>query len=197
MAGSPDNHHPQALAAAPLDQVAAQVAHFIRKLHPQVVITFDPVGGYRHPDHIAIHQAAVKAFYSAGKAEVYPDPEGLPAFQPQKLYYSTFSRTFLKVSIAVLRLVGRDPHHFGVKGDVDLAAIAAVSFPITTRINYKPVAALRDEAAACHASQGGGQMSRGLQGWITRRFRGEETYLRAYPEPKKGERIERDLFEGI
>jgi len=197
MPGSPDNAHPQALAAAPLDQVAAEVTHFIRKLRPQVVITFDPIGGYRHPDHIAIHQATVKAFEAAGQAGVYPDPEGLPPYTPHKLYFSTFSRSFLKVSITALRLAGRDPHHFGVNGDVDLASIAAVSFPITARIDYGPVAAIRDEAAACHASQGGGQMGRGLQGWIMRRFRGDDTYLRARPEPRKGERPERDLFAGI
>jgi N-acetyl-1-D-myo-inositol-2-amino-2-deoxy-alpha-D-glucopyranoside deacetylase len=197
MPGSPDNTHPQALTAAPLDQVAAKVAHFIRKLHPQVVITFDPIGGYRHPDHIAIQRATVKAFDAAGQAGVYPDPEGLPPYTPRKLYYNTFSRTFLRVSIAVLRLVGRDPRRFGVNGDIDLASIAEVSFPINARIKYKPVAAIRDEAAACHASQGGGQMGSGLQGWITRRFRGDDTYMRACPEPKKGEKLERDLFAGV
>ena len=55
MPGSEDNHHPLAMAAAPLDEVAAKVTHYIRKLRPQVVLTFDPIGGYRHPDHIAIH----------------------------------------------------------------------------------------------------------------------------------------------
>ena len=50
MPGSPDNEHPQALAAAPLDEVAAKVTGYIRELQPQVVLTFDPIGGYRHPD---------------------------------------------------------------------------------------------------------------------------------------------------
>ncbi|MBP9675674.1 MAG: PIG-L family deacetylase, partial [Anaerolineaceae bacterium] len=65
MAGSPDNHHPQALAAADIDKVMADVVHYIRLLKPQVVITFDPIGGYMHPDHIAIHKATDKAFYAA------------------------------------------------------------------------------------------------------------------------------------
>ncbi len=62
MPGSPDNLHPQALVAQPVEQVAAQVCSFIRKLKPQVVITFDPIGGYHHPDHIAIHKATVLAY---------------------------------------------------------------------------------------------------------------------------------------
>ena len=34
MPGSPDNQHPQALAAAPLEEVAGRVAHYIRLLRP-------------------------------------------------------------------------------------------------------------------------------------------------------------------
>ena len=62
MAGTPDNKNPKALAAQPLEKVAAQVAHLIREIKPQVVITFDPIGGYYHPDHIASHKAAVLGF---------------------------------------------------------------------------------------------------------------------------------------
>ncbi|MCJ7585571.1 MAG: PIG-L family deacetylase, partial [Anaerolineales bacterium] len=65
MDGSPDNQHPNALAAQPLDEVAAKVVHYIRELHPRVVLTFDPIGGYRHPDHIAIQKATVRAFEQA------------------------------------------------------------------------------------------------------------------------------------
>src|SRR3990170_1624490 len=61
MPGSPDNQHPQALAAAPIEEIARRVAGYIRQIRPQVVITFDPLGGYRHPDHIAIHRATVVA----------------------------------------------------------------------------------------------------------------------------------------
>ena len=45
MAGSLENQHPQSLAAAPLDEVAARVTAYIRDLRPHVVLTFDPVGG--------------------------------------------------------------------------------------------------------------------------------------------------------
>ncbi len=38
----------------------------MREVRPQVVITFDPYGGYGHPDHIRMHEAAVAAFHAAG-----------------------------------------------------------------------------------------------------------------------------------
>src|SRR3990170_8940136 len=90
MPGSPDNLHQQALAAAPLEKVAHEVAALIRRIRPQVVITFDPIGGYRHPDHIAIHNATVQAFNVAGDPTQYPG-YGTP-FQPQKLYFSVFPK---------------------------------------------------------------------------------------------------------
>ena len=95
MSGSPENHHPQSLVRAPVEEVAAAVTMWIRRLRPQVVITFDPVGGYHHPDHIAIHHATVRAFGDASDPSV--QAEGLPAFRPDKLYFSTFPRRTLRL----------------------------------------------------------------------------------------------------
>ncbi len=71
MPGSDDNKHPEALAAAPIEQVTGRVVKVIREFKPQVVITFDPIGGCRHPDHIAIHNATVQAFNVAGYLKQY------------------------------------------------------------------------------------------------------------------------------
>src|SRR5512139_368973 len=68
MPGSPDNLHPRAQINAPLEEVAGRVVKFIRELKPDVVLTFDPIGGYRHPDHIHIHNATVLAFEKADDA---------------------------------------------------------------------------------------------------------------------------------
>jgi LmbE family N-acetylglucosaminyl deacetylase len=57
MAGSPANQHPRALMQADPDVLAEQVADLMRRLRPQVALTFDPFGGYGHPDHIAMHRA--------------------------------------------------------------------------------------------------------------------------------------------
>jgi N-acetyl-1-D-myo-inositol-2-amino-2-deoxy-alpha-D-glucopyranoside deacetylase len=98
MPGSPDNTHPQALAAAPIDEVAAKIIHYFRLLRPQVVITFDLIGGYRHPDHIAIQQATTRAFEKV-QADPTVFPDGLPAFVPQKLYFQTMPRKFFRIAV--------------------------------------------------------------------------------------------------
>ncbi len=196
MAGSPENQNPRALAATPLDKVAAEVTHQIRKIRPQVVITFDPIGGYRHPDHIAIHNATVKAFYAAGDPAAYPDPEGLPPYAPQKLYFHVMPLGFLRLAVRLMPLFGRDPRRFGQNKDIDLVSITEVSFPTHAVIDYRPVAALRDEASRCHASQGGGEMSSGLMGVLRRWFASREAFMQAYPQPAD-HRVIRDLFSGV
>ena len=193
MPGSPDNQHPRALAAAPLDQVAAQVTQLIRQIQPQVVITFDPMGGYRHPDHIAIHRATLEAFHASGDPARYPG--GPHAFQPDKLYYHTFDRRFLRVAVRMMRFIGRDPSRFGQNADIDLADIASQDFPTHAHIDIRRVADIKSRAAACHASQGGPPSS-GLMGWFFRLTGGSETFMRAYP-PAPSDLRETDLFEGL
>ena len=199
MPGSPDNQHPLALAAAPVNEVAEKVTHYIRLLRPQVILTFDPIGGYRHPDHIAIHQATVQAFHAAGDpgaCSAYPDD--LPVYQPARLYFHVIPKHFLKWAVRLLPLVGKDPRRFGQNGDIDLLALVADEFPIHARINYRSVQERKEAASACHSSQGGMGLARGP--WPLRlAFRlvsGVDSFMRAYPVAGRGVR-ERDLFTGI
>jgi LmbE family N-acetylglucosaminyl deacetylase len=194
MPGSPDNRHPQALVAAPLDEVAGKIAHYIRQLRPQVVITFDPIGGYRHPDHIAVHRATVQAFSAAGDASLQIDD--LPPYQPDKLYCHTFSRRFLRLAVRLMPLLHLDAHHFGRNRDIDLASLATEDFPIHARINCREVAGVKAEAAACHASQEGPRAASGIVGWVFRLIDDQETFMRLYPPPNPHRR-ERDLFAGV
>jgi LmbE family N-acetylglucosaminyl deacetylase len=195
MAGTQDNFHPQALAAQEVEQVAQKVAHHIRQLRPQVVVTIDPIGGYKHPDHIAVHRATLRAYALAA------DPnfaDGLPPFLPQKLYYTIFPKSFLKLALFALPLLGKNPRRFGRNGDIDLVEIVKEGdFPVHARINYRPVATLKDQATACHASQlEGGPPNRGPLRWITTLLGSHDTYMRALP-PAGKHLHEKDLFEGI
>jgi N-acetyl-1-D-myo-inositol-2-amino-2-deoxy-alpha-D-glucopyranoside deacetylase len=195
MPGSADNLHPQALVAQPLEQVTADVMRYIRMVQPQVVITFDPIGGYRHPDHIAIHNATVKAFAQAGDASCKTD--GLEPYQPQKLYYHTIPHRIMRLAVRLMPVFGQDPRHMGKNKDIDLVSITEVEFPVHARINYAPVAKIRDEASACHASQGGGRFIVGPVSYIRRIMASYETFMRAVPQPGPKMRVESDLFEGI
>lgn len=192
MPGSPDNHHPQALVAAPVEEVARQVARHIREIRPQVVITFDPIGGYRHPDHIAIHHATVEACRLAGDSS--QDIDHLPPYSPQKLYYSTFSRRLLRGVVRLLQFFGGDPSRFGHNKDINLASLAEMDFPVHASISIGEVLRLKEQASACHASQDG-DLSRPVR-WLQHWFGRSETFMRAIPTVPPSH-LERDLFEGV
>ena len=193
MPGSADNRHPKALAAAPLQEVAARVTSLMRKIRPQVVITFDPYGGYGHPDHIAIQRACTEAFHAAGNPQAYPD--GSDPYQPQKLYYHTFPRGATRMLVRLMPLFGKDPHRFGRNEDIDLVEVASKDFPIHARINVSKALDAKERASACHSSQNSAPGG-GFVNWIFRLFSRHEGFMRAYPPANKHTR-EKDLFEGV
>ncbi|MFC1977435.1 PIG-L family deacetylase [Chloroflexota bacterium] len=198
MRGSDDNQHPDSLAMAPMEEVAGRAVRIIREIKPDVVITHNVDGGYGHPDHIATHNATVKAFYAAGDPTQYP--EAGPIFQPHKLYFGVRARKLMKMMVRLMPLFGQDPHHFGRNGDVDLTKITSEEYPIHAVIRLKKQAIeIRNKAVACHASQSSGRgrpsLFRTIE--IIEKIRGPRDYfMRAYPPPTIRYK-EKDLFEGI
>lgn len=69
MAGTPGAQHPRAFAGADLGEAAVLLAGRIRELRPDLVLTYDPTGGYGHPDHIQTHRVTVAACRSLAEAE--------------------------------------------------------------------------------------------------------------------------------
>jgi len=195
MTGSVDNQNPDAQINHSVEEVAGRVVRNIRELKPEVVLTFDPQGGYKHPDHIHIHQATVLAFNKADDASFHPEA-GSP-FKPGGLYFQVFPREFLKVATRILPLFGKDPSKFGRNGDINLKELADVSFPVHVRLDIRPVSGIKSEAGACHASQGGGVMPRGLMRIVSRILGEHEDYMRAYPPVKGSFKRLDDLFDGL
>ncbi|HNB40340.1 MAG TPA: PIG-L family deacetylase [Anaerolineales bacterium] len=195
MPGMEANQHPNAQINHPVEEVAGKVVKHIRAIKPDVVITFDPIGGYKHPDHIHIHKATVLAFANADDENFHP--EAGEGFKPSALYFQVFPRWFLRVMTNLMPLIGKDPTKWGRNGDINLKELAEVDFPVHVRINTRSVAEIKTRASAQHASQGGTQMRRGLMGFVTRLFGEREDFMQAYP-PVEGEfKRKSDLFEGI
>jgi hypothetical protein len=69
-----------------------------------------------------------------------------------------------------------------------------VDFPTHARINIRSVLKKKEQAGACHASQGGGRMGGGIISLLMRLFSGTEAFMRAIPPVSKGERVAKDLF---
>ncbi|HVA22479.1 MAG TPA: PIG-L family deacetylase [Candidatus Micrarchaeia archaeon] len=67
MMGWPENEDPRSFWRAPLAPAVERVGALLEAHRPQVVITYDPQGGYGHPDHIQAHRVAVAAVQAAGR----------------------------------------------------------------------------------------------------------------------------------
>ena len=57
---------PHALANVDMLDVEAAIRGIIADVKPHVIVTFEPHGGYYHPDHLAIQRATTAAFFSSG-----------------------------------------------------------------------------------------------------------------------------------
>ena len=193
MSGSSDNQDLRAFINADRDRVTGQLVKIIRTYQPQVVVTFDPFGGYGHPDHIFIHHRTTEAFHAAGDRARYPEA-GAP-YHPQKLYWTVFPKRLIKIFVVFTRLTFRNPRKFGRNGDIDLIEIAQHEYPATTRIDIRPYYDLKQDASRCHVSQfSGGPMRFGkLQKWLA----SYETFRLVEPSPAEKRLKERDLFEGV
>jgi len=89
MMGTDGNHDPRSFWQADLDEAAGRLTWLIRTYQPDVVTTYNSFGGYGHPDHIRVHDVAVRAFDRAGDPDWYPeqlDGTGLEPWAPAKLY---------------------------------------------------------------------------------------------------------------
>jgi LmbE family N-acetylglucosaminyl deacetylase len=197
MEGSPDNRHPQSLYQADLDSVARQLVSLVERVKPQVVITHDPTGGYFHPDHIRVNHAVRRAWSLLRDAEPASDTNGSAGntWTPQRLYYTVIPRSTLRWYLWLLRLQGQDPRHYGRQRDVDLTMVGVPDRNIHVRLNVGAYQSVKQEAGACHSSQGGGSRRwRTGPRWLRRRAMQYEYFVQAYPQP---ERNHNDLFAGL
>ena len=99
MIGTPSAANPRAFVNARLDEAVGAVVAVIREIRPHVVITYDPNGGYGHPDHIQAHAITTAAVEAAG-TPAYPET-GEPWSTP-KFYWTVTERSGLERGIAAI-----------------------------------------------------------------------------------------------
>lgn len=199
MMGSTENEHPDCLWQQDEAIVVGQIVREIRRFRPQVVVTFDPFGGYGHPDHIYMHRATTRAFHEASNPERYPEQleEGLEPYQPAKLYYSSFPRLPLRLQVWLTRLRGQDPRRMGRNADLDLQAALDNTLPPHARINVAQYQEVWDKAAGCHASQANPRETDSVLDRLRRLIFRHQDFTRAYPVPNGHDGMEDDLFTDI
>jgi N-acetyl-1-D-myo-inositol-2-amino-2-deoxy-alpha-D-glucopyranoside deacetylase len=79
MAGTEKRRRQRFVDADEREAVGALVA-VLRRLRPHVVVTYDPNGGYGHPDHIQAHRVTTAAVAAAGSDDYPGEPWVVPKF---------------------------------------------------------------------------------------------------------------------
>ena len=108
MVGWETNNHPDCLAQADIHEATGRLVRLIRSIRPHVMTCYDEQGGYGHPDHIQVHRMTVAAFHAAGDATQYPEM-GLAPWQPQKLYYTAYPRSYIWTRYEIMCAMGAKP----------------------------------------------------------------------------------------
>lgn len=96
MDGTPPRHRLRFIDADPRESVGALVA-IIRDLRPHVVVTYDPDGGYGHPDHIHTHEVTTAAVAASAGAD-YPGR----SWTVPKLYWAVVAKSALAAGLEAL-----------------------------------------------------------------------------------------------
>lgn len=142
MAGTSAAAHPRAFASAEVNEAAALLADQIRRIRPDILLTYDATGGYEHPDHLQTHRVTLAAWRSLSAPE---RPELFLRLTPRS--WLDEERDWLAEHV---------PADLGVhvEGHDDPVMSSVVPDDQVTHDVHDPAAAqIRDEALVYHRTQ--------------------------------------------
>jgi N-acetyl-1-D-myo-inositol-2-amino-2-deoxy-alpha-D-glucopyranoside deacetylase/mycothiol S-conjugate amidase len=145
MAGSPENHHPQAFARADIGEATTRLVEIVRRVRPQVIVTYNEKGTYLHPDHIMANRVTLRAFQASADPQFEID-EALDPWQPTKLYYTAIPLERIRRMHRIAKEQGEDP-------GFDPEVIGTIEKKISASVDVRKYLSQKLEALNCHQSQ--------------------------------------------
>jgi len=182
-------------------EATGRLVRQIRRLRPQVIVTFAANGGYGHPDHMAIHRLTVAAFQQAADPACYPEQieEGLQPYAAQKLYTVGFARSIMGTlrDMAVAGGVSFSPG--GAAATIPLEEMGTPDEELSAVVTLTDAEyELKMRAMQSHRTQMNpdNPMNR-LPAETIRAWLGAEQFVQVVPPRASSEGLEHDLFAGI
>lgn len=172
-------------------EIMGKIATHLRRIRPQVVVTFPLDGNYGHPDHIALAQFTGGALLFSADA-AYQDSFNQPAWRVSKFYHMVDARLATQM---LAEAIGE------ISMEVDGVLRNQVSWEewsITTRIDARPYFDQVWQAILCHQSQlaGYGPLLEVPRETLIK-FWGTGTFVRIFSLVNGGRTVEQDLFAGL
>ncbi len=137
MMGTAPNDRPDVFWQADLGHASDLLVEIIEEIQPHVLITYDEIGGYGHPDHIQAHRVAMEA---AGKS----------MWKIPKIYWNTMPKSVIADGIEKMKALGSD--FFGAESADDLP-FAKDDESVTTLIDANEYVQAKMDAMAAHKTQ--------------------------------------------
>ena len=137
MMGTDANNRADTFWLADLDSAARLLVEIIEEVKPHILITYDEIGGYGHPDHIKAHLVAMRA-------------SELSQWQIQKIYWNTMPKSVIAAGITAMKAIGSD--FFGTDNVDDIPFAKDDSF-VTTLIDGNEFVEAKMAAMKAHETQ--------------------------------------------
>jgi N-acetyl-1-D-myo-inositol-2-amino-2-deoxy-alpha-D-glucopyranoside deacetylase len=148
MMGLPENDRENAFWHADVDTAAPYLVEIVRSVRPQVLVTYDPNGGYGHPDHIQAHRVAMRAAELAADPSFRPDLG--PAHTITKIYWNRIPRSVAEAGFEGLRADGVD--FPGIANIDDIPGVVDDTL-ISASVDGTPYTGRKTAAMRAHATQ--------------------------------------------
>ena len=173
------------------EEIIGKIVTHIRRIKPQVVVTFGPDGAYGHPDHIALSQFTNAALVCAADRN-FVDASVQAPYRVLKFYYMVDSQNVVNLANEAFG---------GISMEIDGATRSHLGWPeweITTRLDNHKYMDKVQQAALCHKSQlpGFGPLAEWSVDEFGKMF-GMGDFYRAFSLVNGGRKVETDLFEGL
>lgn len=173
------------------EEIIGKLVSHIRRIKPQVIVSFGPDGAYGHPDHIALSQFTNGALVCAADRN-FVDGNVQPPHRVLKFYYMVDSFDIVKIANEAFGGISMDidgvtRHHVGWE-----------DWQITTRLENNQYLDKVQKAMLCHKSQlpGYGPIAEWSLTELVPLF-GPGSFYRAFSLVNGGRVVETDLFEGL
>ena len=140
MMGSNPNNRPDNFWNADLDEASEALVKIILEMKPHVLVTYDEIGGYGHPDHIQAHRVAMRGAELARER----------GWEIQKIYWNTIPRSIIEQGIEAMKDTGNQ--FFGVDKADDFP-FAQPDELVTTVINGEDFVEKKMAAMRAHPTQ--------------------------------------------
>ncbi|MET9849566.1 N-acetyl-1-D-myo-inositol-2-amino-2-deoxy-alpha-D-glucopyranoside deacetylase [Streptomyces ossamyceticus] len=197
MMGVEQNERPGAFWSADVDEAAAHLVAVVREVRPQVLVTYDPNGGYGHPDHIQAHRVGMRAVDLAADPGFRPDLGA--SWEIDKVYWNRVPRAVIVEGFARLRRDLAEPGRLPFERAADVTDVPGVvdDHVVTTEIDGTGFAAAKAAAMRAHATQ----IEVAEPYFVLSNELAQPLFTTEYYELVRGGREggsrESDLFEGI